>query len=131
MTADHCFRLQKCDAAKPHCSTCVRSYRHLLRTAPKSDPVLSCEYEDGTKNDNAGSDGSPEDYADANKKKRKISTDSGKKKEEDDTEALRKRIGMSGSTVSHTLLHTDSTVYRVPRGAIGPKGDARSLHAPQ
>ena len=40
-------RKLKCDAVKPHCSTCVRSYKHLLRTSPKSNPVLTCEYDDG------------------------------------------------------------------------------------
>ncbi|RXK38329.1 hypothetical protein M231_04371 [Tremella mesenterica] len=40
-------RKLKCDAARPNCSTCVRSYKHLLRTNPKTNPVLCCEYDDG------------------------------------------------------------------------------------
>lgn len=39
--------MQKCDAIRPHCSTCVRSHKHLMRTAPRTNPVLSCEYDDG------------------------------------------------------------------------------------
>ncbi|WVO12766.1 hypothetical protein L204_100374 [Cryptococcus depauperatus] len=39
-------RKLKCDAARPHCSTCIRSYRHVLRTSAKSNPVLCCDYDD-------------------------------------------------------------------------------------
>ncbi|ODN84683.1 hypothetical protein L202_00579 [Cryptococcus amylolentus CBS 6039] len=40
-------RKLKCDAARPHCATCIRSYRHLLKTSPRSNPILCCDYDDG------------------------------------------------------------------------------------
>lgn len=39
----------KCDAGRPHCSSCVRSYRFLARTQPNPDrdsKGVQCVYED-------------------------------------------------------------------------------------
>jgi len=86
---------------RPHCSTCVRSYRHLLRTAPGTQPVLSCEYDDATERENGGDPEhtSPVDEDEEGKKKRRKTSGSRAKKrdEENDVERdkLTKRIGMS------------------------------------
>jgi len=84
----------------------VRSHKHLMRTAPKSNRVMTCDYDDGPGNGEDGyRDGSlPFEEADdeteaKKKKKRKASGDpkrKNKKDEEDDeTEKLRKKIGTS------------------------------------
>jgi hypothetical protein len=80
---------QKCDAVRPHCSTCIRSYKHLLRTAPSTNPVLTCEYDDDKENDG------DEDEAEARRKRRKTSGSRKKADEEaeQERERLNKRIG--------------------------------------
>jgi hypothetical protein len=40
----------KCDAAKPHCTSCVRNYHYLKRTQPDDDrdgKGVQCNYEEG------------------------------------------------------------------------------------
>lgn len=94
MIADN---VQKCDAVRPHCSTCVRSYRHLLRTAPSTNPTLACEYDDSMDKDHHDGDTSPKEDDDGKKKKRKMSA--GRKKQDDDVDderdRLMKRVGKS------------------------------------
>lgn len=44
----------KCDASRPHCSSCVRSFRFLARTQPDAErdaKGIQCVYEDGTENE--------------------------------------------------------------------------------
>ncbi|OWZ59311.1 hypothetical protein C356_01070 [Cryptococcus neoformans c45] len=102
-------RKLKCDAARPHCATCVRSYRHLLRTSPKSNPVLCCDYDDGASNQveegdsqnksNAGPAGAPANeeeetsgIANGSKKKRKATGEGRRKKKEEEFEEERDRL---------------------------------------
>ncbi|EKD04083.1 hypothetical protein A1Q2_01558 [Trichosporon asahii var. asahii CBS 8904] len=73
-------RKLKCDAVRPHCSTCIRSYKHLLRTAPSTNPVLTCEYDDDKENDG------DEDEAEARRKRRKTSGSRKKADEEAEQE---------------------------------------------
>jgi len=74
----------------------------LVRTSSKSDHVLSCEYDDGSaqqEGDGHSPDSAGEvDAEPAGKKKRKATGENKrKKKDEEDiqTEQLRKKIGMS------------------------------------
>ena len=65
-TATNSLFKQKCDAVssssfscpsltdqqtRPHCATCQRSHAHLCRTSPKSNPVLTCTYDDVPESD--------------------------------------------------------------------------------
>lgn len=76
---------------RPHCSTCIRSYKHLLRTAPSTNPVLTCEYDDDKEHHPDGE----EDDAEARRKRRKTSGSRKKADEEaeQERERLNKRIG--------------------------------------
>ncbi|WRT67022.1 uncharacterized protein IL334_003988 [Kwoniella shivajii] len=94
-------RKLKCDAVRPHCATCVRSYRHLLRTSPKSNPVLCCDYDDGTgahadEGERVSSSKSPgqgpEEEEPGAKKKRKASGDGKRKKKDEEFEEERDRL---------------------------------------
>ncbi|ORY32255.1 hypothetical protein BCR39DRAFT_523592 [Naematelia encephala] len=98
-------RKLKCDAQRPHCSTCVRSYKHLMRTAPRSNPVLTCEYDDGNPAGHEGDEhqsvseemGDCDEEGDVTRKKKKKSlTGEPKRKRKDvedsEAESLRKKI---------------------------------------
>lgn len=50
----------KCDAAKPHCSSCIRSFRFLARTQPDPEREargVQCVYEESTDNEPVGGGG--------------------------------------------------------------------------
>ncbi|WVQ70202.1 uncharacterized protein L199_008427 [Kwoniella botswanensis] len=103
-----CLQCRKRKLARPHCATCVRSYRHLLRTSPKSNPVLCCDYDEGTgshheeghkgekgtssqspaRNQNQG----PEDDDGGGKKKRKAAGEGKRKKKDEEFEEERDRL---------------------------------------
>lgn len=68
----------------------MRSYRHLLRTAPSTNPVLSCEYDDSMDRDHNDGDTSPKEDDDGKKKKRKAS--GGRKKADDEVDHERDRL---------------------------------------
>lgn len=95
--------MQKCDAIRPHCSTCVRSHKHLMRTAPKTNPILSCDYDDGNgpgpveRTSVPASPGSPivVDDGETARKKRKSTGGENKRKKESEAERLKRRIGAS------------------------------------
>ncbi|WWD15819.1 hypothetical protein CI109_100243 [Kwoniella shandongensis] len=97
-----CLQCRKRKLVRPHCATCVRSYRHLLRTAPKSNPVLCCDYEDGAPHqedtDNArvsNNSASPPDQEDddgSGKKKRKAAGEGKRKKKNEEFEDERLRL---------------------------------------
>lgn len=98
--------VQKCDAVRPNCGTCVRSHKHHMRISPETTGPLCCEYDDGTGAGNGiaqgGERGSPsvdmeDEDGEAAKKKKKRSGDNKRKsrkdEEDDETEKLRKKIG--------------------------------------
>ena len=39
-------RKLRCDAVRPNCGTCTRSYHHAVRTNSQVNPRLECEYDD-------------------------------------------------------------------------------------
>lgn len=39
-------RKLRCDAVRPHCGTCTRSYHHAVRTNSCANPRLECAYDD-------------------------------------------------------------------------------------
>ncbi|KAK4687222.1 hypothetical protein P7C73_g2894, partial [Tremellales sp. Uapishka_1] len=95
-------RNQAC-LARPHCATCVRSHKHLMRTAPRTNPVMNCDYDDGVAGEEnrlggAGSDGSVEDDdVEVRKKKRKAPGEARRNKKksselDDERDRLAKRI---------------------------------------
>jgi hypothetical protein len=79
-----------------------------MRTSPKTNPVMACDYDDeglsGSVNASGSGPGATivQDDEEEGERKRKRKTNSGgaKKKEVDDTASLLKRIRMSS-----TLLH--------------------------
>lgn len=91
----------------------MRSYRHSLRTAPKSNPVLCCDYDDGVTDQpedgnaahqsaspSAGPSGSagPDDEDNSGVKKKRKATGEGKRKKKDEEfeeerDRLTKQIG--------------------------------------
>lgn len=91
--------LQKCDAQRPHCSTCVRSYNHILKTSPRNNPVLTCDYDDSEDQELALAASEAGEEEDGAKKKKRKATGEGRKKkiadEETEAERLRKKIGKS------------------------------------
>jgi hypothetical protein len=76
-----------------------------MRTSPKTNPVMACDYDDegisGSVNASGSGSGSGvvQDDEEEGERKRKRKTNSGgaKKKEVDDTASLLKRIRMSSS----------------------------------
>ncbi|WVF72289.1 hypothetical protein IAT40_007102 [Kwoniella sp. CBS 6097] len=94
-----CLQCRKRKLARPHCATCVRSYRHLLRTAPKSNPVLCCDYDDGNshtaeleKGSGSTATGPEEEENGGGKKKRKASGEGKRKKKDEEFEEERDRL---------------------------------------
>ncbi|KAL7422208.1 hypothetical protein Q5752_002854 [Cryptotrichosporon argae] len=85
-------RKLKCDAVRPHCGTCVRSHKHTLRTAPASEPVLACEYDDGDAAGGAHSPHSADADADDDGKKKKRKATGGRRKKDDDDNDERERL---------------------------------------
>ncbi|WVQ98640.1 hypothetical protein IAU59_005770 [Kwoniella sp. CBS 9459] len=93
-----CLQCRKRKLARPHCATCVRSYRHLLRTAPKSNPTLCCDYDDGNAHSAEPEKGTssaaaePEEEDGGGKKKRKASGEGKRKKKDEEFEEERDRL---------------------------------------
>ncbi|WVW83215.1 hypothetical protein I302_105233 [Kwoniella bestiolae CBS 10118] len=104
-----CLQCRKRKLARPHCATCVRSYRHLLRTSPKSNPVLCCDYDEGTggshheeaekaekgsasKSPAQEKNQGPEDDDGGGKKKRKAGGEGRRKKKDEEFEEERDRL---------------------------------------
>ncbi|WWC61219.1 uncharacterized protein I303_103799 [Kwoniella dejecticola CBS 10117] len=112
-----CLQCRKRKLARPHCATCVRSYRHLLRTSPKSDPVLCCDYDDGTghghddgdkaeKGSSSKSPGQgPDDDDGGGKKKRKASGEGRRKKKDEEFEEERDRLTKKIEELQAQLTH--------------------------
>jgi len=99
---------QKCDAVRPHCGTCVRSLKHAMRTSPKTNPVMACDYDDEGLSGSVNASGSgpgpaviqDDDEEGERKRKRKTNSGGAKKKDGDDTASLLKRIRMSSLLVA-------------------------------
>ncbi|WVR05102.1 hypothetical protein IAU60_002114 [Kwoniella sp. DSM 27419] len=94
-----CLQCRKRKLTRPHCATCVRSYRHLLRTNPKSNPVLCCDYDDGNvqgleseKGAGSSSTGGNDEDDGGGKKKRKASGEGRRKKKDEEFEEERDRL---------------------------------------
>ncbi|OCF39471.1 hypothetical protein I317_06745 [Kwoniella heveanensis CBS 569] len=93
-----CLQCRKRKLARPHCATCVRSYKHLLRTSPKSNPVLCCDYDDGNSHSAEPEKGpssattGPEEDDGGGKKKRKASGEGKRKKKDEEFEEERDRL---------------------------------------
>lgn len=85
-------RKLKCDAARPTCATCVRSHKHLLRTNPRSDAVLTCEYDDQKEDGGTHSPASREGEGERAAKKRKAQPGEARKRKESEEEKLKRKI---------------------------------------
>ncbi|BEI93175.1 uncharacterized protein CcaverHIS019_0508030 [Cutaneotrichosporon cavernicola] len=101
-------RKLKCDAVRPHCSTCVRSYRHLLRTAPSTNPVLSCEYDDSMDKDHHDGDTSPKEDDDGGKKKKRKAS-GGRRKADDEVDPERDRLMKRVAELEQQLAQKSTT----------------------
>lgn len=78
-----------------------------MRTAPSTNPTLSCEYDDGEKDHERGGSNEAEDEAEGGRKKKR-KTSGGRKKTRDadgdeERETLMKRVGRLnlGSRADH------------------------------
>ncbi|WWC69552.1 uncharacterized protein I206_103494 [Kwoniella pini CBS 10737] len=149
-----CLQCRKRKLVRPHCATCVRSYRHLLRTSPKSNPVLCCDYDDGAGNNHEDSDKaakgsttkSPDQALDdddggSSKKKRKASGEGRRKKKDEEFEEERDRLTkkieqLQAQLASAPLGQTATQAQNIPQpnralsNAAQPLQDTLSADSP-
>ncbi|WVQ71532.1 hypothetical protein IAR50_001071 [Cryptococcus sp. DSM 104548] len=147
-------RKLKCDAARPHCATCIRSYRHILKTSPRSNPILCCDYDDGppaqSAEEESGRNSShstghavPSTSFDSNaddegtqagagaKKKRKAAGEGRRKKKEDEFQEEKDRLNRKIAELQSQLTNKQSNTQQpTPPASRGWSGNS-SLFANQ
>ncbi|WWC85393.1 uncharacterized protein L201_000256 [Kwoniella dendrophila CBS 6074] len=136
-----CLQCRKRKLARPHCATCVRSYRHLLRTSPKSNPVLCCDYDDGgshhhdegDKGEKGSTSKSPaqethEEETAGGKKKRKANGEGKRKKKDEEFEEERDRLTKK---IEELQAQLTQNLQNIPQGQSTTQSVPPAQNIPQ